>query len=128
MQTDGGAEYEKLDQFFVKIGISHHVSCPHAHQQNGSAERKHHHIVEVGLALLAHASMPLKFWDEAFIAAVYLINRTPSKFLGFKTPMECLYDKKPIIVFFVCLGPHVGQIYDPTTLENYNSAPNNVLF
>lgn len=49
------------NHFFTQVGISHHVSCPHTHQQNGSAERKHHHIVEVGLSLLAHASMPLKF-------------------------------------------------------------------
>jgi histone deacetylase 1/2 len=61
MQTDWGGEYEKLHGFFQKIGITHHVSCPHAHQQNNSAERKHRHIVKVGLALLAHASMPLKF-------------------------------------------------------------------
>jgi histone deacetylase 1/2 len=49
------------------------------HQQNGPAERKHRHIVEVGLSLLAYASMPLKYWDEAFLTAVYLINRLPSK-------------------------------------------------
>ena len=59
IQTDWGAEYQKLNAFFQLIGISHHVSCPCAHQQNGSAERKHRHIVEVGLSLLAHASMPL---------------------------------------------------------------------
>jgi hypothetical protein len=41
MQTDWGGEYEKLNPFFQKLGITHHVSCPHAHQQNGSAERKH---------------------------------------------------------------------------------------
>jgi hypothetical protein len=46
--------------FFQKVGITHHASCPHARQQNGSAERKHRHIVEVGLALLANASMPLR--------------------------------------------------------------------
>ena len=79
MHTDWGGEYEKLNSFFRKVGISHHVSCPHAHQQNGAAERKHRHIVEVGLALLSHASVPLKFWGEAFISAVHLINRTPSK-------------------------------------------------
>jgi histone deacetylase 1/2 len=56
-----GGEYQSLNSFFQRIGIAHHVSCPHAHQQNGSAERKHRHIVEVGLSLLAHASMPLKF-------------------------------------------------------------------
>jgi hypothetical protein len=31
-QTDWGGEYEKLNSFFNKIGISHLVSCSHAHQ------------------------------------------------------------------------------------------------
>jgi histone deacetylase 1/2 len=87
MQTDWGGEYEKLNPFFQKVGIAHHVSCPHAHQQNGSAERKHRHIVEVGLALLANASMPLKFWDEAFFTSTYLINLLPSKVINNETPM-----------------------------------------
>ena len=52
MQSNWGGEYEKLNSFFTKVGISHHVSCPHAHQQNSSAERKHRHIVEVSLAIL----------------------------------------------------------------------------
>jgi hypothetical protein len=95
VQTDWGGEYEKLHPFFTKIGITHHVSCPHAHQQNGAAERKHRHIVEVGLSLLAHASMPLKFWDEAFLAATFLINRLPSKVINHTTPLERLFHVKP---------------------------------
>jgi histone deacetylase 1/2 len=75
----GVVSIKNFHPFFNEIGISHHVSCPYAHQQNGSAKRKHRHIVEVGLALLAHASMQLKFWDEAFLATTYLINRIPSK-------------------------------------------------
>jgi hypothetical protein len=90
-----GGEYQKLNPFFQRIGISHNVSCPHAHQQNESAEGKHRHIVEVGLTLLAQASMPLKFWDEAFTTTVYLINRTPNKVLNFATPLECLLHTKP---------------------------------
>ncbi|KAM0877932.1 hypothetical protein ACQ4PT_035216 [Festuca glaucescens] len=82
MQTDWGGEYEKLNGFFQRVGIAHHVSYPHAHQQNGSAERKHRHIVEVGLALLANASMPLKFWDDAFITATFLINLLPTKVIA----------------------------------------------
>jgi hypothetical protein len=70
------------------------VSCPYAHQQNGSPERKHRHIVEVGLSLLAHTHMPLKFWDEAFIAATYLINHLPTKVLDFATPLETLFHEK----------------------------------
>jgi hypothetical protein len=61
IQSDWRGEYHKLNAFFQRIGVSHHVSCPCAHQQNGSTERKYHHIVEVGLSLLAHASMPLKY-------------------------------------------------------------------
>jgi histone deacetylase 1/2 len=91
IQTDWGGEYQKLNSFFQRVGISHLVSCPHAHQQNGPAERKHRHIVEVGLSLLAYASMPLKYWDEAFNTAVYLINRLPSKVIQSQTPMERLF-------------------------------------
>jgi histone deacetylase 1/2 len=95
VQSDWGGEYEKLNSLFQSQGISHHVSCPHAHQQNGSAERKHRHIVEVGLALLAHSHMPLKFWDEAFLTATYLINMLPSKVINNDTPVHRLLGTRP---------------------------------
>jgi histone deacetylase 1/2 len=104
IQTDWGREYERLNSFFKNIGISYLVSCPHAHQQNGAAERKHRHIVEVGLSLLAHASMPLKFWDEAFLAATYLINRTPSKILQYSTPLAILFNEQPDYSFLRKFG------------------------
>jgi hypothetical protein len=90
-----GGEYQKLHPFFAQVGITHHISCPHTHQQNGVAERKHRHIVEVGLALLAHAFMPLKFWGDAFISTTYLINRIPSKVLSYDTPLHHLFQKQP---------------------------------
>jgi histone deacetylase 1/2 len=31
LQSDWGGEYEPLNSFFKQIGITHHVSCPHAH-------------------------------------------------------------------------------------------------
>jgi hypothetical protein len=33
MQTDWGDKYEKLHGIFQRVGISHHVSCPHVRQQ-----------------------------------------------------------------------------------------------
>jgi hypothetical protein len=95
VQTNWGGEYQKLNSYFRDIDIVHQVSCPHAHQQNGSTKRKHCQKVEVSLSLLAHAHMPLKYWDEAFLAATYLINRLPTKVLQFSTPLELLFKEKP---------------------------------
>jgi histone deacetylase 1/2 len=114
MKTDWVGEYEKLNSFFAKAGIVHHVSCSHAHQQNGSAKRKHCHIVKVGLAILSHASMPLKFLDGAFqAAATYLINRLPSKTIQHSAPIERLFHKKKtpdylwLTVFGCVCWPHL---------------------
>jgi hypothetical protein len=74
--------------FFCSIGITHHVSCLHTHQQNSVAERKHRHIVEVGLGLLANTSMLLKFSDQAFLATTHLIGPTPTKLLKYDTPLH----------------------------------------
>jgi histone deacetylase 1/2 len=93
-----------LNSFFNRIGIAHQISCPHAHQQNGSAECKHRHIVEMGLTLLAHASMPLKIWDEAFLTAVFLINRLPTRVIHNDTPLHRLYEKDPDYTFLQTFG------------------------
>jgi IS30 family transposase len=89
-----GGEFQKLHLFFNQIGISHHISCPYAHQQNGSTESSHRHIVEVGLSLLAHASMPLKYWDEVFLATTYFINKLPTIVLDFSSPFEQFFHEK----------------------------------
>lgn len=104
MQTDWGAEYQKLSSFFSRIGISHLVFCPHTHQQNGAAMRKHRHIVEVGLSLLSHASMPLKFWDESYLTAVFLINHLPSRVINMQMPIERLFATKPDYSFLRIFG------------------------
>jgi histone deacetylase 1/2 len=104
VQSDWGGEYLKLNKFFDDIGISHRVSCPHTHQQNGRAERKHRHLVETGLTLLAHASMPFRFWSDAFITASFLINRTPSRVINMQTPLERLLGEKPDYTFLKVFG------------------------
>jgi hypothetical protein len=104
MQTYWGGEYHKLSTFFHRVGITHLVSCPHTHQQNRSAEHKHRHIVEVGLAFLAHASMPLKFRDEAFQTATFLINRLPTPVLDHVSPLEKLFDSPSAYTFLGTFG------------------------
>jgi histone deacetylase 1/2 len=100
VQSDWGGEYIKLNAFFQKIGISHRVSCPHTHQQNRSAERKHHHIVEIGLTLLTHASTHFRYWSDAFTTACFLINRMPTHVIHMQTPLERLLGEAPDYTFF----------------------------
>ena len=55
--------------------------------------------------------MPLKFWDEAFQSAAYLINRVPSKTISNTTPLERLFHQKPDYSFLRVFGcacwPHL---------------------
>jgi histone deacetylase 1/2 len=45
----------------MENGILHRRTCPHTSQQNGTAERKHRHIVDMGLTLLAQSGLNKKF-------------------------------------------------------------------
>lgn len=93
-QSDWGGEYQSLHKYLLANGITHRVSCPHTPEQNGCAERKHRHIVELGRALLNQASVPFSYWSYAFDSVVYTINRLPSSHTN-KTPFEVLFKDKP---------------------------------
>jgi hypothetical protein len=61
VQSDNEGEFSPLKTSLTSMGISYRLSCPHTHHQMGTVERKHKHIVETGLSLLAIASIPLTF-------------------------------------------------------------------
>lgn len=51
-QRNGGGEFVSQN-FLLQLqqsGIQQHLSCSHTPQQNGLAERKHRHLVELGLS------------------------------------------------------------------------------
>ena len=77
---------------------------PLTHHQNSTVEQKHRHLIEVGLTLLAQASMPLKFWDDAVATATHIINRIPLSSLQSTSPFECLFRKKPDYSAFRVFG------------------------
>ncbi|WMV53686.1 hypothetical protein MTR67_047071 [Solanum verrucosum] len=104
VQTDNGTEFNLLKSHFLRNGIIHRLTCPYTSPQNGIVERKHRHIVETGLTLLAQASLPLKFWSNVFYSAVFLINRLPSKVIQFLSPQEKLFGSKPDYHFLKVFG------------------------
>lgn len=76
--------------------------------------------METGLALLAHAHVPLKFWDEAFLTATYLINRLPSRVIDNTTPLERIFHTPPnysmLRIFGCACWPHLRP-YNSTKLS-----------
>lgn len=78
-----------------QCGILHRVICPHTHEQNGVVERKHRHITEIGLTLLANSFVPLQYWDHAFEVVVFLINHLPTDVLHGVSSLQKLLGTRP---------------------------------
>ncbi|KAK9132427.1 hypothetical protein Scep_011955 [Stephania cephalantha] len=95
VQSDWGGEYRSFKSVLDKCGIIFQHPCPHTHAQNGRAERKHRHIVEMSLTLLAHSKVPLKYWWDACSTAAFIINRLPTKVLNGISPFEKLFHESP---------------------------------
>jgi hypothetical protein len=97
IQSDGGGEYTSsiFQSFLTKNGIIHRKSCPYTSQQNGLAKRKLSHILETSLILLAHSHLSNKYWVDAFLTSVYLINRLPTPILDNVSPFFKLHQKEP---------------------------------
>ncbi|MFS7952632.1 putative RNA-directed DNA polymerase [Helianthus anomalus] len=112
-QSDGGTKFvnKNVRNIFDQNGTFHRLSCPYTAPQNARAERKHRHIVETGLVMLFHASVPINHWDDAFSTATYIINRVPTKVLDNKSPYEMLFSITPTYnnfrVFGCCVYPYL---------------------
>lgn len=97
-QSDNGGEF--VNSAFISAlntaGISHQLSVPYMHQQNGVAERVIRTIEGHLLAMLHQAGLPQMYWGEAALAAAYLHNRTESRALPpGRTPYEMLHGQRP---------------------------------
>jgi hypothetical protein len=92
LRTDNGTEYfnTMLSDFFSDKGIVHQSSCVDTPQQNGVAERKNRHLLDISRAIMFTSHVPKYLWGDAILTAAYLINRMPSRVLSFDTPLQKL--------------------------------------
>lgn len=101
----------KIKPFLEQIRIKFRHPCIYTYQQNGRVERKHKHIVGMGLTLLAQATMPLSFLWEAFSTTTFLINHLPTPTFAYLSPIEALFHQKLDFLFLKTFGctcyPHL---------------------
>lgn len=84
IRTDNGTKY--MNKEFVSYtsdqGIIHQTTCLGTPPQNGIAERKNQHLLEVAMFLMFQMNVPKFLWSKAVMTAAYLINHMPSRILG----------------------------------------------
>ncbi|BFG28235.1 hypothetical protein CerSpe_145090 [Prunus speciosa] len=90
--SDNGREFvnHSLTEFFQQHGIIHQTTTAYTPQQNGIAERKNRHLLDVARSLCFTMQVPKQFWADAVMTAVFLINRMPTRVLDYQTPIKVL--------------------------------------
>ena len=117
-QSDLGGEFRPFTKFLSDLGIQHRLICPHTHHHNGVIERNHR--VDMGLTLLFQVAMPLHYWDQAFLTAIYLINKLPSTSIQNEVPFQKMFHKTPNYSFlriFGCACFHLLRPYNNHKLQ-----------
>ena len=116
---------KEFDEYLSSFGIIHQTTCPGTSEQNGLAERKNRHLLEITRCIMMAMNVPKFLWSEAVMTAAYLMNRMPSRVLRYKTPIECLtgrttYVVPPKVFGCVCFvkdyRPSVGKL-DPRAVK-----------
>lgn len=97
LRTDNGLEYvnKSFSDYLKSNGIIHQTTTPYTPEQNGTAERMNRSLVERAKCMLLNTNLPKQFWADAVHTAAYVINRSPTKSLSFKTPEEMWSGHKP---------------------------------
>ncbi|RVX13764.1 Retrovirus-related Pol polyprotein from transposon TNT 1-94 [Vitis vinifera] len=98
---------EQPQMTVAQEGIVHLSSCVDTPQQNGIAERKNRHLLEVARSLMFSMNVPKLFWGQAVLTAAYLINRMPSRVLKFQTPCQTLLKSFPTTRLISTVPPKI---------------------
>ncbi|GJZ88337.1 ribonuclease H-like domain-containing protein, partial [Tanacetum coccineum] len=70
-RSDNGTEFvnKKMFSLLADLGIIHQTSCPHTPQQNGIAERKHRHLLNVARSLMFQGEISLNFLYDCILTS-----------------------------------------------------------
>ncbi len=128
--TDCGSEYthNEFRNFCSTNGILHQFTCPHTSQQNGVAERKHRHIVDIALTLISQSSLPFQYWSYAFSTAVFLINRLPSINRNSLSPRENIFGNSPNYSLFKSFGCACFPLLHPYSKHKFTLRSKECIF
>lgn len=105
-RSDNGGEYTShaFKHQLAKHEIIHQTSCPYTPQQNGVAENKNRHLMEVARSMMFHTNVPTILWGDVVVSACYLINRIQTKIFQDVSHFQVLNKIKPPIDHLLVFG------------------------
>lgn len=130
IRSDNGTEYcnKEFENFLSKHGIEHQTSTPYTPQQNGLSERMNRTLVERAKCMLIDAQLPKRLWGEAIATATYIINRSPTKSIEGKTPVEMWSCKKPNVSNIKIFGSQVMAQIPKEKRQKWDSKSRKLIF
>nr|GEZ54370.1 retrovirus-related Pol polyprotein from transposon TNT 1-94 [Tanacetum cinerariifolium] len=124
LRTDNGLEFcnREFEQLCIESEIARHLTVVGTPQQNRVAEHMNRTLIDKVRCLFIQYGLPKTFWVEATCTATYLINRSPSRAIEKKTPME-LWSGHPsdygMLRIFGCVAyPHDKQVTSENVVFN----------
>lgn len=94
MDQEAGLQSE-FKEYCAKHGIWQEKTPTDTKEPNGAAERSGGWIITVARKLKLQSGLPSNLWPYFVLAAVRILNRTPKKALGYKTPFELVTKRRP---------------------------------
>ncbi|CAL2238709.1 unnamed protein product [Prunus armeniaca] len=96
LRTDSEREYlsEQFKELCENKGIRRQLTVPYTPEQNGVAKRRNRTLLDMVRSLMAQANLPISFWGEAILTAVYILNQVPSQSVT-SAPYELWKGEKP---------------------------------
>jgi hypothetical protein len=126
--SDAGGEY--TSKVFVDMmknkGIQINQSVPHAHQQNGHAERIIRTLTEKAESMRLQACLPQSWWEFALDHATHVYNCTPMHQLEWHTLTEWLNKERPTVEHLWVFGC-ATYVFIPAGVRENKLAPKSEL-
>ena len=105
----------------TKSGVAKHLGVARIQQQNGLVMKTNVTLLAKVRCFLIQSGLSKVFWAEDTTGSTYLVNRSPSSAIGFKTPIDMLgffgwlaSNKQgmlePVKVKCIFLGYHEGMM------------------
>lgn len=87
-----------------ELGMLYEPAPAGTKEPNGLIERAGGVLTQRARAMRIHANLPKDLSHEMYRTAAYILNRTPTEALGWKTPYEVVWGRKPLVAHMRPIG------------------------